>query len=289
MAAGDLGLIVLERLLEEHNCIFIFTDATSSQLIETTRKLNIPVYIGNPRDGKGVEVFNKTCSVRPDVLVSVNYRFLIDLDLINLPTLHSINIHGSLLPRYRGRAPLIWAIINGEIVSGITVHVIDEDCDTGPVIFQRVIEIPMNATGFEMVDYYGSLYPDIVVEALNEISSGKCNLSPQANNLATYYGKRSPDDGLINWSWQYQRIQNWVRALAPPYPGAFSYLNGIKIIVDKVVATKHGYRYDQTNGTVIAVDDGYPIVKVQNSSLKIYSPYFENKISVKVGDQFLDS
>ena len=131
MACGKIGLTTLKVLLNSFDVAFILTDRLSQFIREFAEKSGIPVFEDNPRQGAATKFIRRMEIKQIDVLVSVNYRFLIDADLITYPKIMSLNIHGSLLPRYRGRAPLIWAIINGETETGITVHCIDEGCDLG--------------------------------------------------------------------------------------------------------------------------------------------------------------
>jgi len=284
LAGGMLGLNVLQNIVTEYRCEFILTDNASREIVAQAQQLKIPYFVGNPRGGAALKGLKKQGFERPDILVSVNYPFLIDDELISLPHLLSINIHGSLLPRYRGRAPLIWAIINGDDYSGITVHAIETGCDTGPVLLQQRVEIPPDATGAEMVALYSELYPGLILEALSLISSGNYILSPQDDTKATFYGKRTPDDGLIDWSWCKERIYNWVRALAPPYPGAFCFVHGEKIIIEKVGYSDYGFSFADENGCIIGNEDGCPVVKTSNGAIRLDFISVPPHVKIEPGD-----
>ncbi len=284
LAGGMLGLNVLQNITSDYHCKFILTAKNSGEIVSLAKKLDVPCYTGNPRGGKALRYLINQGFERPDILVSVNYPFLIDEELIRLPHLLSINIHGSLLPRYRGRAPLIWAIINGDDYSGITVHGIETGCDTGSVLLQQRVEIPLDATGAEMVAHYSEIYPGMILKALALVSTGKYTLTPQDETKATFYGKRSPNDGLIDWSWCKERVYNWVRALAPPYPGAFCFVHGDKIIIEKIGYSDCGFSFADDNGRVIGIEDGYPVVKTPNGAMRLESISCPPHVNIEPGD-----
>jgi len=129
LVSGNLGSIALTNLESNHHVIFVMTDKNSVSIIDFCKHKKINYFLGNPRGGKCITFIQ---SFEIDVLVSVNYLFLIDKDLINFPKKLAFNIHGSLLPKYRGRTPHVWAIINNEKETGITAHRIDEGCDIVP-------------------------------------------------------------------------------------------------------------------------------------------------------------
>jgi methionyl-tRNA formyltransferase len=287
LAGGGLGASVLERLLNIRPVLFVLTDEASNEVIEIARRRGVPVYVGNPRDGRAMAALRESGQlVRPDVLVSANYRFLIGPDLIAFPNVMPLNIHGSLLPKYRGRAPLIWAIINGEAASGITVHRIDQGCDSGPILLQRRVDISDDATGADMLALYGQMYPDLIASAIETLESGVATLVPQDERLATWYGRRTPEDGRIDWSWQRERIRNWVRALAPPYPGAFCYYRGESLLVEKVLISNWGFPKGSPNGSLIGFEAGAPLVKVCNGVIQLDFVASSGLPAFAVGDVF---
>jgi len=126
-------------------------------------------------------------------------------------------------------------------------------------------------------------------EVLKSISNGDYNLTPQNAAQATYYGKRTPEDGLINWSWHRERIYNWVRALAPPYPGAFTYCDDIKIIVSSVTFSTVGYSYNEPDGLVIGIQSGCPVVKTPNGALRLISYGSSADVKLHAGDRLSSS
>lgn len=264
LASGQLGYIVLRQLAPNYDLSFVMTDAKSPNIKGFCEEEKIECFIGNPRKGKCAN-FIKDKDI--DVLISVNYLFIIEYDLIELPQKMAFNIHGSLLPKYRGRTPHVWAIINNEKVTGITAHVIDEGCDTGDVLEQVEVPIESEDTGAAILNKFEALYPTLINQVLTGIEQNQFTCTPQQGHLATYFGKRTPEDGQIDWNWQRERIRNWVRAQAAPYPGAFSWYDGKKIIIDEVVFDDYGFKQQMPNGTVLTSN---PLrVKTPNGVLRL--------------------
>ena len=263
LACGDLGSLVLKKLMNSMNIVFVMTNKNSLAIIKICEDYEIPFFIGNPRNGKASQFFEKMIV---DVLISVNYTFLIENDLIKLPKKLAFNIHGSLLPKYRGRTPHVWAIINNESETGITTHLIDEGCDTGDIISQTIIPIDSQDTGGHLLEKFKNLYVQVIQKILLDIDRGRLEIKPQDESKATYFGRRTPDDGLINWSWQKERIRNWVRAQSYPYPGAFSFYENKKIVIDEVVYDDAGFHSEMANGTIIS--ENPVLVKTPNGVLR---------------------
>jgi methionyl-tRNA formyltransferase len=264
MLSGGLGYEMLLHCSKRMNISAIFTDRNSEAIIAFAKEKNIAGFIGNPRKGKAHDFI----AAEPvDLLLSINYLFLIESDLINWPSKGAVNFHGSLLPKYRGRTPHVWAIINNESETGVTAHNITEGCDEGDIIEQVAIPIEVNDTGANVLAKYNKAYPQIIDKVLHRFKEEQVNGLKQDETKATYFGKRTPDDGLINWNWQRERIYNWVRAQAHPYPGAFSFLSAEKIIIDQVVFDDFGYHQEQTNGRVLSLN---PLrVKTPNGVLRL--------------------
>lgn len=264
LLSGGLGLEIFRKVMGLHEIVFVFTDKQSNEIVEFAQQNLIPVFVGNPRNNSTSD-FIKDKSI--EVLVSINYLYLIDNQLIQMPTMLAFNIHGSLLPKYRGRTPHVWSIINNESITGITAHVIDSGCDTGPILNQITVKIGHDDTGNTILEKFKSLYFPLLQEVLNQIELGTHSFTVQDESLATYFGKRAPDDGRINWDWQKERIRNWVRAQAYPYPGAFSWNKNQKIIIDDLVFVDCGYHYENPNGLVLSINP--LLIKTSNGVVEI--------------------
>jgi methionyl-tRNA formyltransferase len=264
LASGRLGALCLEACKELIKPSFIATDSNSLNVIEFSENNKIPIFIGNPRNKRLSTFLGKESY---DFFLSINYLFLLEEDAIKKAK-YPINFHGSLLPKYRGRTPHIWAIINNEKVSGVTAHIIDIECDSGPIVLQNSVDISELDTGADILTKYENIYPEMIFQVLAKYNRNDLQLRVQDNSKATYYGKRTPEDGNINWNWQKERIRNWVRAQAKPYPGAFGWLDGTKIIIDEIAFSDLGYNNSDPNGLILCVNPSV-IVKTCNGAIEL--------------------
>lgn len=263
-ASGYLGLIVLKQLVEKGiDIVCVFTSKQSDEIVRYIEEHGLKVFVGNPREGKGF-AWIKENGFEFDGILSINYLFLLEGDILSLAKNAAVNFHGSLLPKYRGRTPHVWAIINGEKESGITAHLMNEECDEGDIVKQLVVPIDYEDTGADILSKYKALYPGLVMSVIEDLEAGKLKHTRQDTTKATFFGKRTPEDGEINWDWQKERIRNWVRAQANPYPGAFTYLDGHKVVINRITYSDAGFVDTMTNGSVISLHDAKPLVKVQN-------------------------
>jgi len=158
---------------------------------------------------------------KPDLIFSFYYRSMLPMALLRRARLGAFNLHGSLLPKFRGRAPLNWAILKGERETGVTLHEMVEKPDAGRIVGRQAVPIGPDDTAVEVFHRMTQAAEAVLKRHLPEILQGK--VSWQRNDLAkgSYYGRRRPDDGRIDWSRPAQEIHDLVRAVAPPFPGAF--------------------------------------------------------------------
>lgn len=266
LASGNLGLVSLKKCIKLFKIDFIASDSSSEAIINFAFDNNIPLFKGNPRDGKLISFLNDY-QIKVDTIFSINYLFLLDNTFLKRHPL-CINFHGSLLPKYRGRTPHVWSIINNEKKTGVTAHLIDENCDTGNIILQKEIVIDNDMTGADILNKYNDIYPEMLEEIFLKVKSNKLTSSEQDESKATYFGKRTPDDGLINWSWQKERIYNWIRAQAYPYPGAFTFYKDNKIIIDKISFSDVGFSDSMENGLILGLNPKV-LIKTQNGVIQI--------------------
>lgn len=270
LCSGGLGLQTIKMLINLHEIRFVFTDFKSEEIKEFCRQNELAIFIGNPRNGKAKEFVSK---IDCEILISINYLFIIEKDIIDLGKGLAFNVHGSLLPKYRGRTPHVWSIINGETIAGITAHLLDEGCDTGDVLEQVEIPIGLEETGNDILKKYEENYLPLIERVIQGYEVGELKPKKQNEDLATYFGKRVPEDGLISWEWQKSRIYNWVRAQAFPYPGAYSFYEGSKLTIDEIGFSEHGFHFDTPNGTILK--ENPLLVKTPNGAVEIKS-YREN-------------
>jgi len=205
-------------------------------------------------------------SISPDFLISVNYRYIIPKEIFTLADF-ALNIHGSLLPKYRGRTPHVWSIINGETESGITCHLIEESVDTGDIISQKVIPIKPEDTGYSLLKKFESEYPTLLIDSIDKLINGS-DFIKQDDKFASYYGKRTPDMGYIDFRKKASEVINFVRAQAEPYPGAYYYLlDGRKIIINRI-AIHEINDFDTEIGVIREMDNRY-YVRCKDHTLRI--------------------
>jgi methionyl-tRNA formyltransferase len=264
--SGGLGTKVLDHLSESKYSIkCVYTDSNSLEIVERAKDSSLPIFTGNPRNEHALRFID---GYEIDMILSVNYLFLIERSLFSKAKL-AVNFHGSLLPKYRGRTPHVWAIINNESKTGVTAHLIDDGCDTGDIVKQKEVVINNNDRGADILEKFNKLYIPLVDEILIDFERGCITPIPQNNRKASFFGKRTPEDGRINWGWHKERIRNWVRAQACPYPGAFTYYKGLdeKVIIDEVVFSDIGFNETDQNGLIVSLD---PIcVKTPNGVLEL--------------------
>ena len=283
---GELGYLTLLSICKEIDIKGVLTDSSSIKVIDWAKQRSIPLLIGNPRNGNFTSRVEDLGDI--DILISVNYLFIFDKKLINLPKILSMNIHGGKLPLYRGRAPHVRAIINGEKEMGITLHKIDEGCDTGDIILQRVIELSDVITGGEILSLLPKIYPEMILEALRMISSNSLKLLTQEHQRSTYYEKMKPEEREIDWDCSSIKIYNLVRALTSPYPGAFTNFHGRKVIIWKAEMCSENFNPTTTNGQILEVTENNLKVKTNDGVIQItqYNFVQEEKINLTVGDLF---
>ena len=163
--SGGLGYKVLDNLIDsKHSLKCVFTDSNSKVIVEAANENRLPVFTGNPRNERALRFID---AYEIDLILSVNYLFLIERSLFSKAKL-AVNIHGSLLPKYRGRTPHVWAIINNEPKTGVTAHLIDDGCDTGDIVKQKEVIIDINDTGADILEKFNKLYVPLVDEILSD-------------------------------------------------------------------------------------------------------------------------
>lgn len=160
-------------------------------------------------------------SLEPDFLFSFYYRNLLPEPILQVPRRGALNVHGSLLPKYRGRAPVNWAVLHGEHETGVSLHYMVARADAGDLVAQRSVPILPNDTAGQVMEKVTWAAEQLLLEELPDLLLGRAARIPLNLSEGEYFGRRSPEDGRIDWTQTAQRIHNLVRAVAPPYPGAF--------------------------------------------------------------------
>jgi methionyl-tRNA formyltransferase len=225
---SEVGYATLELLLARGVAVAgVFThtdDGQETQWFRSVPKLaaarGIPVF--TPDSLKDPVWEEKIRALRPDLILSMYYRNMIPTRLLNLAPLGAFNMHGSYLPRYRGRAPLNWAIIHGEDHTGVSLHVMLKEADAGDLIDQEKVSIGPDEPVTTVLPRVRDAAVRVLGRQLDALLAGRAPRTPQNHALATYFGKRSPEDGRIDWNRPARDVFNLIRALTRPFPGAFT-------------------------------------------------------------------
>jgi methionyl-tRNA formyltransferase len=165
----------------------------------------------------------------PDFVFSFYYRYLLDKAWLTMPRQGALNIHGSLLPKYRGRAPVHWAIIQGEIETGASLHYMVEKPDAGALVDSQAVPILDHDSALDVSIKVAAAAEEVLRRSLPKLIAGTAGAQPLDLAQGSYFGRRRPEDGRIDWHWPARKIHDLVRAVAPPFPGAFSEVNGCRL------------------------------------------------------------
>ncbi len=184
----------------------------------------IPVI--TPEDPNTPEVIERIRALQPDFIFSFYYRLMLKQALLDIPPRGALNMHGSLLPKYRGRVPVNWAIIHGETETGATLHYMTAKPDNGDIVAQQAVPILPDDTAHEVFQKVTVAAEMALHAVLPALLAGTAPRLKQDLSQGTYFGGRKPQDGEIDWAQSAQKIHNLVRAVAPPYPGATTTLLG---------------------------------------------------------------
>jgi methionyl-tRNA formyltransferase len=168
-------------------------------------------------------------AVNPDFVFSFYYRYMLDKAWLTLPRLGALNIHGSLLPKFRGRAPVHWAIIKGETTTGASLHYMVEKPDAGALVDQEAVPILENDTALAVSVKVAAAAETVLRRSLPRLIEGTAPSHPLDLSAGSYFGRRRPEDGRIDWRLGARAIHDLVRAVAPPFPGAFTEVNGCRL------------------------------------------------------------
>ena len=179
-----------------------------------------------PDDPNLAATVKAVTALRPDFLFSFYYRHMIGAPLLAAATRGALNVHGSLLPKYRGRVPVNWAVINGEHETGATLHYMIEKPDAGDIVDRQSVPILPDDTAVEVFRKVTVAAEIVLHRALPLLIAGSAPRLKQDLTQGSYFGGRKPEDGCIDWNCSAQRVHDLVRGVAPPYPGAFTRVAG---------------------------------------------------------------
>lgn len=249
MGTPDFSTKVLEMLIAEHDVIAVVTQPdrpvgrkrvlTPPPVKRVAQEYNLPVY--QPEKLKGSEELAELLNLEPDLIVTAAFGQLLPEELLNLPKLGAINVHASLLPKYRGGAPIHQAIIDGETQTGITIMYMVKKLDAGNIISQQAIAIEENDDVGTMHDKLSFLGADLLKETLPSIINGTNQSIPQDDTKATFASNISREDERIDWTKSSQDIHNHIRGLSP-WPVAYTTMDdaNLKLYAAHIIDNKKG-------------------------------------------------
>jgi methionyl-tRNA formyltransferase len=215
------------------------------------------------------DVIARIRALAPDFFFSFYYRKMLGAELLAIPKRGALNMHGSLLPKYRGRVPINWAVLHGEHETGASLHYMDVKPDAGNLVAQTSVPILGDDTAHEVFQKVVVAAEITLHRALPQLLAGTACSVPLDLKAGSYFSGRKPEDGRIDWSQSAREIYNLIRAVAPPYPGATAQFAGTEIIIARaqrvelpspLVAIKAGaVLHGHAGGVVIACGDGHVI------------------------------
>lgn len=267
--------------------LFNYTDVGKFALQNNIELIELDSFDNN-------EVFKKLVSLNVDIFVVVAFRILPE-KYISIPKLGSINLHASILPKYRGAAPIQWAIINGDKVTGVSVFQIEKKVDAGKIITQKIIDIDKNDNYEMMSNKLSTIGAKALIGSLDALEKGNIHFIDQDKSAVTKAPKISKNMLRIKWDWPADKIHNWIRALSPK-PGMMTIFQNKKIKIFKSVIvdthtknTPGKIKFDENNSLEIYTGKGLlSILEIQQEGKKIL-PVEQFLRGTEIGEQDLFS
>jgi methionyl-tRNA formyltransferase len=236
-AYSEVGVRCVQELLTQGVEIpLLFThadDPGESQWFGSVRQLAEAhgLHVVTPDSPNTAEWLERGRAAKPDFLFSFYYRHMLSQAWLEIARGGALNMHGSLLPKYRGRAPVHWAILKGESVTGASLHYMLEKPDAGALVDQQAVNILENDTALEVSLKVADAAQQVMRRSLPGLIAGTAPATPLDLAKGSYFGRRRPEDGRIDWRGSARSVHDLVRAVAPPFPGAFTELNGCRLAV----------------------------------------------------------
>ena len=287
MGTPDFSVPALERIATEHEVVAVVTqkdkpkgrgqELSYTPVKESALKLNIPVL--QPEKVKEESFVEELKELNPDVIVVIAFGQILSNDILTLPKYGCVNVHASLLPKYRGAAPIQWAVIDGEEKSGVCTMKMDEGLDTGDIIDVDEVMLDPKETGGSLFDKLSNLGGDLILKTLQNLEFGKATFIKQDDSKSTYAKKMTKELGLIDFTKDAESIERLIRGLNP-WPSAFTYLDGkVMKIWDADVVDQSG-----VPGTVISEDKDSFVIATGDKALRVNELQLEGKKRMKSSD-----
>ena len=241
LIGDETGLLTLTNSLNDERIkivAIIFNQeriAAEDVASRLSKEINCEL-IGQPTDKKSDKYEAFVCRVRAleaELAVCCSYDLILGSDILALFNKGVYNLHGALLPKYRGANVLNWVLINGEEKTGMTIHLMESTVDTGPIALQEEVEISFDDTALSLRDKLNKISLTLLDRFWKDVINNKICLKVQNENEATYVKRRKPEDGYFEWNQPTKEIYNKIRALVKPWPGAWYLYNGERIVIDE--------------------------------------------------------
>jgi methionyl-tRNA formyltransferase len=199
------------------------------RVADTAAELGLPFIYGD--DPQAPALAAAVAAAQPDLIFSFYYRAMIPTAVLALAPAGAFNMHGSLLPHFRGRAPTNWAVLKGASETGATLHAMVAKPDAGYIVDQSAVPILPDDTAEQVFDKVTVAAEQVLCRSLPALLAGRAPQLPNDLAQGSYFGGRKPEDGRIDWAWPAQQVYNLIRAVAPPYPGAFTDIGGHRVVI----------------------------------------------------------
>ena len=274
MGTPDFSVPALEKIADKHEVVAVVTQQDRPKgrghkmqftpVKEKAVELNIPVY--QPEKVKNPEFVQVLKELKPDVIVVIAFGQILSKEILDLPKYGCINVHASLLPEYRGAAPIQWAVIDGKKESGVTTMYMAEGLDTGDIIDKKIVELDKKETGGSLFDKLAITGGSLILETLEKLENNTAVTTTQDDDKSTYAGKITKELGHIDFTKSAEEIERLIRGLNP-WPSAFTYLDEkvLKIwdadVIDEEVAEEPGTIISTNKTLKVATADGYLDIK----------------------------
>lgn len=274
MGTPQFALPSLRRLAQEgHQLLAVVTQPdrpagrgqklTPPPVKVAARELGLPVL--QPQRARDEAFIAQLKGFSPDLIVVVAYGQLLPVSLLELPPKGCINLHASLLPKFRGAAPINWAILSGEEETGVSIILINERMDAGPILLQQAEPILAEDTAGSLEARLAERGAEALLLAIRALERGEVKLVPQEESLASYAPKLKKEDGLIRWDWEARRLDYLIRGLSPE-PAAFTFWRGRRVeVLRSRLADTEGER--EAPGAVLQVDGEGVLVQAGKGTL----------------------
>jgi len=235
-AYHNVGYICIQELLRqgaEISMIFTHEDSSTEQIWfrsvgELAETNGISCLTSSINEPENIELVRQ---IGPDFLLSFYYRNMIKPEVLEIPVQGALNLHGSYLPKYRGRVPVNWAVINGETETGATLHYMVAKPDAGDIVDQEKVQIEFTDTAHDLFGKVSEAAATVIRRAWPGLVAGTAPRIPMDLKAGSYFGGRGPVDGKIDWTKSARQIYNLIRGVTHPYPGAFTKLQGETVII----------------------------------------------------------